>query len=229
MAADPEALRRSLGLKPRRSSAGAGPGRESPRTAPDGSGGEDEVEDEDAVAEAEPITDPVKKPVGKLPPEAQLLLRRFYMTRPEIDLPPHLHTLQGTWGRYFGDGRPDREIQVGFVPAFVLFACPLYPNGGPKWVTKKGSKAEGEMVDPGLHDQPVYTERGFISPLACNKVNEAGIYIVWKSDGSVPVAAAKEESAPANESPRDARRRAQVEKRKKDLEERRKRAAARRR
>jgi hypothetical protein len=223
MAADPEALRRSLGLKPRRSSVATG-------TVP-GSGPADAAapEEEDELPEPEPITNPAKKPVGKLPPDAQRLLRTFYMSRPEIDLPPHLHALDGTWGRYMGDDRPAREVMLGFRPAFVLFTLPLYPNGGPKWVTKKGNRAEGELVDPGLHDQPILTEQGFVAGIECNKINEMCIYIAWKNDGSVPVAPTKQESAAADESPRDARRRAQLDKRKNDLEERRKRAAARRR
>lgn len=218
--ADPDALRRSLGLKPRRSSPSSerASKQQEPETAPA------------AEEKSEPITDPLKKPVGKLPQEAQVLLRRFYMMRPEVDLPPHVHALSGTWGRYFGDGREAREVKIGFRPAFVLFLLPVYPGEAPKWVAKKGNKAEGEMVDPGLHDQPPLTEQGFVAPASCNQINEQTIYIAWKHDGSVPVAEPEpEEENKKDESPRDARRRAQLEKRQRDLEERRARAAGRRR
>jgi len=214
---DPDALRRSLGLKPR-----GAPRAASARGAPSPPPEADE--------RAEPITDPVKKPVGKLPPDAQRLLRAFYIARPTIDLPPHLHALEGSWGRFLGDGRPDREVAVGLRPGFVLFVHPLYPGDGPKWVTKRGSR-EGELVDPGLHDQPPLTERGFVPPETCNRLGEQCVYICWKHDGIEKTSdpAHEEATAPAGENPRDARRRVQLEKRKRDLEERRARAASRRR
>lgn len=175
------------------------------------------------------MTDPARKPVGKLPPDAQRLLRQFYMLRPEVDLPPHLHELDGTWGRYFGDGRPDREITVGFRPSFVLFTMPLYPNGSPVWLQNKKEPEKSQFVDPGLHDQPPSSERGFVVAPECNKLGEACYYIAWKG-GVAP--APKPEAPPvpaAAESSRDARRREQMDKRKRDLEERKSRAAARRR
>jgi hypothetical protein len=212
---DPEALRRSLGLRPR----GA---RDAPTEAPERKGSETppKVAKQDAE-EAAPITDPARKPVGKLPPEVQVMLRSFYVKRPEIDLPPHLHELSGTWGRYMGDARPTpREVPLGFRPAFILYIAPAYPQGGPKWVQKKGGKG-GELVDPGLHDQPTPTDKGFVTLPECNKVNNHYIYIAWKSDPSKAPAPAP---VLVQESTRDARRLAQVERRKKDLEERRKRA-----
>ncbi len=210
---DPEALRRSLGLRPRGARDAPTPavGRDTPGAAED------------------PITDPARKPVGKLPPEVQVMLRSFYVKRPEIDLPPHLHELQGTWGRYLGDARPTpREILLGFRPAFILYIAPAYPQGGPRWVQKKGGKSAGtphqtgELVDPGLHDQPTLTEKGFVALAECNKTNTHYIYIAWKSDPSRAPAPAP--VLVEGKNPRDARRLAQVEKRKKDLEERRKRA-----
>jgi hypothetical protein len=186
----------------------------------------------------EPATDPTKKPVGKLPTDAQILLRRFYVMRPEVDLPPHLHELEGTWGRFIGNGAGARPINVGFPPGYVLFTTPPYPNGPPKWVPKKGNRAEGELVDPGLHDQPEMTPVGFVAPPECNQTNEHVVYIAWKQDPSM--VAAKEKAATEgakngngaaheDESPRDMRRRLQLEKRQKDLDERKQRAAARRR
>jgi hypothetical protein len=172
--------------------------------------------------------DAVAKPTGKLPPEAQRLLRTFYVLRPDVDLPPHLLERDGTWGRFVGDGRPEREIQVGFRPAFVLFTVPLYPNGAPVWLPNKKEPEKGQFVDPGIHDQPPTTESGFICPATCNKMGDSSFYIVWKG-GVAPAPAPEKPAAEENESPRDRRRREQMEKRQKALDERKARAAARRR
>ena len=168
-------------------------------------------------APPQPITDPAKKPVGKLPPDAQLLLRRYYMLRPEIDLPPFVLDLPGTHGWYLGDGRPEREILIGWTPAFVLYTSPLFPEGGVEWV-------KGELLMPGLHSQPLYTERGFKVGAPFNVPNMSHCYLVWKAPEPLKVAPSAPTNGAAapgvdpNESPRDRRRREEMERRKRDLE-----------
>jgi hypothetical protein len=169
---------------------------------------------------AEVPVDPVRKPVGRVNPDAQRLLRNYYVARPEIDLPPFVHELPGTHGWYFGDGKPERDVVVGFTPAFVLFTFPIFPEGPPEWV-------KGEFLMPGLHAQPQYTDRGFKAPAHVNALNSMYIYVVWKSDETLAKkeaakqnAAAPADAPPADESPRDRRRREEMERRKRDIEER---------
>lgn len=229
-----DALRRSLGLKPR----SAAPGESAAATAP--STGSSRTKDSlpsraadlglgvrrrsSALAAdgsvpppaQEPITDPVRKPVGKLNPDAQRLLRQWYMARPELDLPPFLHELPGTHGWYMGDGRERREVVVGFTPAFVLYTLPLYPDGPPEWV-------KGQFLMPGLPAQPEYTERGFVAPAHLNQINSMCTYVVWQSREPLAArpGAQAQADAPPDESPRDRRRREEMERRKRDLEARR--------
>jgi hypothetical protein len=218
-------LRRKLGLRPRgpaSADAAAPRERKKPAAPPPRAAA--------AVAPWEPDesgADPARKPVGKLPPQGQVLLRNYYHQRPEVDLPPHVLALEGTFGQYFGDGQDGREIVLGFRPAFVLFTCPLYPGAGPQWVKAKGAKrdafAQGELVDPGLAEQPDVTDRGFRASGSVNKLGEMAVYIAWKAppeEKLAPVeAAAPEETTPRpGESPRSASVREARERRARDLE-----------
>jgi hypothetical protein len=219
------ALRRSLGLKPRGeraeksdkpAAAAAEPRSDSNvafvvrrKSSSGKKGGEAEP----------PLLDPRRKPTGKLPPEAQLALRNFYVVRPAIDLPPFLMELQGTMGRYFGDGRPEREILCGWRPEFVLFLLPAYdPDAPPTW-------EDGALVDPGLHEQPEATDKGYKVAEKWNRPGEAYIFIAWKADPDKKVAEPAATKAPEagprpGESQRDYDRRVQREKRDRELAER---------
>src|SRR5436853_5859317 len=64
-----------------------------------------------------------KKPTGKLPPASLQILLNFYAGRPEVEPPAFIDELQGTSGWFCGDGRPQREIVIGFKPAFVIFTA----------------------------------------------------------------------------------------------------------
>lgn len=177
---------------------------------------------------AEPVTDPLKKPVGRLGTDSARLLRQDHMLRPEIDLPAFVMDLPGTHGWYMGDGSDNREIVVGFTPAFVLYTLPLYPDGPPEWV-------KGEFLMPSLPAQPEYTERGFKVPAHLNQVNSMCHYLIWQSPtplaatASAATTATGSAAAPDDESPRDRRRREEMEKRKRDLEARKARNEAQRR
>jgi hypothetical protein len=117
---------------------------------------------------------PANKPVGKLPPDAQQALRNFYEARPQIDLPEHLHELQGTLGYYYGDGRPERELVIGFKPAYVLFTFPPYQES-PLWV-------DDAFKEPPLHEQPPMTDRGFrVVGMTFNQPNGMYRWIAWKA------------------------------------------------
>lgn len=118
--------------------------------------------------------DQPRKPTGKLSPSALQVLLNFYSGRPEVEPPAFLDGLQGTCGWFVGDGRPQREIQVGFRPAFVIFTCPPFPDELRHW---KGA----EFYQPPLHDQPPYTDRGFIADERFNKAGDMTMYVVWKS------------------------------------------------
>jgi hypothetical protein len=137
-------------------------------------------------AEPEPPTEPppvppALKPVGRLPKEAQMILRNWYAQRKDVDLPAYLHKLEGTWGRYYGDGRPARLLVIGWQPAFVLFTMPTYPDKQPTW-------EKGEFIMPGLPEQPELSKIGFVVQPHLNELGKTYIYIVWKSDGTEPPA-----------------------------------------
>src|SRR5262245_8853472 len=70
--------------------------------------------------------DPALRPMPKLlPGHVQKALRNYYELRPAIELPERLFILQGTSGFYYGDSRPEREVLLGWRPAYVLFTMPL--------------------------------------------------------------------------------------------------------
>ncbi|MBI3722432.1 hypothetical protein HY251_00525 [bacterium] len=217
--ADPEdadAVRRSLGLKPRsRESAEPAPEATAavtadtetppPATKPGGlglgirrrtgEGGRADFSQEPSGLDA------AHKPVGRLPADAQMLLRNYYRARPDVDLPGYLHALDGTHGFTMGSDRPGREIVLGFAPAFVLFVLPLYPDGPPD-AKRGGLKAQR------LHAQPELTETGFKVPDHLNKLDVALFFIAWKADESTQQVAPKAAKATATkESPREARQR----------------------
>lgn len=190
-----------------------------------GAAGDEAAPAEAEAAPAEPAgydpADPAYKPVGKrLPKDAQLILRRYYHHRLDVDLPPWVFELEGTWGRYYGDGRDEREIVIGWRPAFVVFTMPVYPDEQPQWI-------DGEFTKVGLHRQPEFTDRGFLAWKNVNKLGDMIIYVVWKSDGrelQEEPAAEESEAVDPNESPRDRARREAREKSQRELEERRSRA-----
>src|SRR5580658_5007421 len=102
--------------------------------------------------------------VGKLTDAARGILANFLTARSNVELPGHLSELEGLHGVYVGDGRPEREVQVGFEPAFVVYAVPVYPE--PAGVPRPGA------YQPALHAQPAYTRRGF---KVDKTFNEAGV------------------------------------------------------
>jgi hypothetical protein len=115
-----------------------------------------------------------KKPTGKLRPEHLQILVNFYQGRPEVEPPLFIDELEGTAGWFCGDGRPEREIVVGFRPAFVIFTAPPFPGEETRhWEGK-------EFYQPPLHDQPPYTDRGFVVDERFNKVGTISMYIVWR-------------------------------------------------
>ncbi len=231
-----KALRKSLGLRPRgRADSGAGDSKDAdakatasaepyeapPSAVPVKRSTSSKKGKKDAEPEAPPV-DPRKKPTGKLPPEAQVALRNFYVCRPAIDLPPFLHELPGTMGRYFGDARPEREILVGWRPEFVLYLLPTYEHDkNPEW-----DKDEQQLVDPGLHEQPEATDRGFKVGETWNRPGESYIFIAWKADPEKKVEPKQEKKDEAaagprpGESQRDYDRRVLREKRERELAER---------
>jgi hypothetical protein len=151
-----------------------------------------------------PPLKPAQKPVGRLPSEAQMVLRNWYAQRKDVDLPPYLHKLEGTWGRYYGDGRPVRLLVIGWQPAYVLFTMPAYPDKQPTW-------EKGEFIMPGLPEQPQLSKVGFVVKQHLNELGTTYVYIAWKSDGTepppstpIPTADAKP-LKPERRSPREAR------------------------
>jgi hypothetical protein len=113
--------------------------------------------------------------VAELTEAARGALANFLKARPNVELPKHLEKLEGTHGVYVGDGRAEREIQTGFQPTFVVFVVPVYPD---KKLPQPAGK--GGYWRPELHEQPLYTEKGF---KVTDKFNEAGvshIFIAWK-------------------------------------------------
>lgn len=114
-----------------------------------------------------------RKPTGKLSPTVLQILLNFYTGRPEVEPPAFIDELSGTSGWFCGDGCPEREIQVGFRPAFVIFTAPPFPDEGRHW---KGA----EFYQPPLHDQPPYTDRGFMVDTRFNEAGSMCMYVVWK-------------------------------------------------
>jgi hypothetical protein len=112
-------------------------------------------------------------PFGKLPQPARDSLGSFLRTRPEVALPPELEELAGTHGFYLGDDRPEREIVIGFRPAFVVYTTPVFPDGPRR-------RVNGEFFVPPLHDQPAYTERGFKVGIKLNRMGQMHSYVAWK-------------------------------------------------
>jgi hypothetical protein len=113
--------------------------------------------------------------VEKLTDNARSALKAFLGNRPNIVLPSHLAKLEGVHGIYVGDGRPLREIVLGWKPAFVVFTVPGWPDGPPQ-PTK-----DGGYFRPPLHDQPPYTDRGFTVTEKFNASGALHLYVVWKS------------------------------------------------
>jgi hypothetical protein len=124
----------------------------------------------DRVESAEPLA---PRTFGKLPTQARSSLLSFLQARPEVVLPPILESLEGTNGFYVGDGRPEREIILGFRPEFIVFTIPLFPDGPRRFEGK-------EFILPPLHAQPEKTDRGFMVGAAFNQKNQPAMYLAWK-------------------------------------------------
>jgi len=111
----------------------------------------------------------VLKPTGKLKREHRAALLNFYACRPEVQPPAFIDELEGTLGFFAGDDRDPREITIGFRPAFVIFIIPPFPD----MARKLG-------VSPPLHDQPEYTDKGFIVGKKFNALGTMSFYVAWK-------------------------------------------------
>ena len=111
----------------------------------------------------------------KLPPDAQQSLTNFLMVRPEVkgDIPGHLGEHEGANGWLAGDGRPEREVQLGFRPEFVVYTIPPFPDG------PRGMK-NGVFQQPPLHAQPKTTEKGFFIPPHLNHEGDFFCFVAWK-------------------------------------------------
>src|SRR5207245_896386 len=97
------------------------------------------------------------------------------------------------------------------------YAMPLYPESQPVWVKSKGH-AGGELVDPGLHAQPAFTDRGYVATANANKLGEMTLYIAWKAEAAPQAAPAAEPEKTEPTTDREARRRDESERRERDLE-----------
>ena len=124
---------------------------------------------------ADMVTQAQKKPTGILIPDAHTLLLNFYMVRPDVEPPEFLRELKGVHGWFFGNGNPEREIAVGFRPAWVYFIIPPFPD------EPRGCDRTGKFNCPPIHDQPRYTDRGFMVEPLFNKAGEMTVYFAWKS------------------------------------------------
>ncbi|HZU99814.1 MAG TPA: hypothetical protein VFF73_24085 [Planctomycetota bacterium] len=113
--------------------------------------------------------------VGKLLPAARDALLNFLEARPNIELPGFLKDLEGTHGFYVGDGQKQRRIPCGFKPAFVVFTCPVYPDGElPK------PSGQGGYWRPDLHEQFPSDDKGFTVDERFNKAGDMAVWIAWK-------------------------------------------------
>ncbi len=112
--------------------------------------------------------------IGNVIESARLPLLTFLETRPNVTLPPHVAKLDGVQGFYVGDGRPTREIVLGFEPRFVVFLIPGWPDGPP------GLQKDMSYFRPELHAQPAYTKKGFVVDQKFNELGKMNVYVVWK-------------------------------------------------
>jgi hypothetical protein len=156
--------------------------RSGPTAGADGSaGGADAAAPAEDAAPPEPeVFDPLLKWRPKLGnDDTGVQLANHFRHRTELPdmLPPRCWELQRTHGRYSGDGRAEREIKIGWKPAMVMFTIPVYPDGPPSFDKK------WQLVEPGLHRQPKFTENGFVVEGRLNVVGDWYCYIVWRCDG----------------------------------------------
>lgn len=111
--------------------------------------------------------------------QTAVLLANYLRGRPALieRLPARLWELKRTHGRYLGDGRVERTLPIGFRPALVLYTLPLYADGPPEF-TKTG-----ELIDPGIHAQPTYSDAGFAVGHTYNRLGDFYVYVVFQDDG----------------------------------------------
>ncbi len=154
----------------------------------------------DDAAAPEGPPDPLAKVRGKLGnDECAVLLLNFFRVRPDLveTLPERLWELERTHGRYMGDGRPERNIHIGWRPSYVLFTLPAYPDGPPTF-TK-----DWTFIQPGPNRQPKLTDEGFVVDAPYNLIGDWFFYIVFQDDGR-PVVEATADEATAAERPKKA-------------------------
>ena len=139
----------------------------------------------EAVGEEPAAPAPVQPWKGKLgSDDTAVMLANHFKARPKLaaTLPVPIWDLYRTHGRYLGDGRPERKIQCGWEPAFVLYTLPSYPDGAPqvdpktsKFVFPNGTPAYDPktrtILEPGPNRQPAFAEDGFV---VRQHLNEAG-------------------------------------------------------
>lgn len=172
--------RRSRGDSGRQQGEGGGAGLGIERRGGD-SESEGSSEGDDAPAAAEQAS-PLGAAKGKLgSDDTAVMLANHFKCRPDLPakIPARVWDLHRTHGRYAGDGRAEREIVVGWEPAYVLWIIPSWPEGTPQFEKKPPFK----IIDPGPPPQPRFTEQGYVVQASLNEVGEWYYYVVFRSDG----------------------------------------------
>ena len=139
-------------------------------------------DEERATREAARRARPDLEPAGERRPygndQVALHLAQFFRRRPDMPFDFALLGKERVHGWYWGDGRPERKLGLGWRPLHVLFLMPHFPQLPPGgWPP---SDRSGRLQEPGPHPQPELLADGFQVGPMFNRTGEHYSYVAFR-------------------------------------------------